>query len=63
MYQFPNEVGMEWIRMEQNERKYEVIIIEGQKRKIIALPDYGEIKIVCHDGRVKFVEKTVKEQL
>ena len=49
--------------MEQNSTKHEVIILDGDKKKVITLPNYGEIKIICHDGRVKTVEKTVKEQM
>ncbi|SPF51138.1 conserved hypothetical protein [Candidatus Desulfosporosinus infrequens] len=33
------------------------------KDKTITLPDYGEVKIVCHDGKVKTVETTVKEKI
>lgn len=42
---------------------HRVIIQDGDKQKIVALPNYGEVKIVCHDGKVKTVERTEKEDL
>lgn len=57
--------SLETIRKELARRKQfnKVTITEYNKEKVINLPDYGEIKIVCHDGKVKMIETTVKEQM
>ena len=44
-------------------KKKTLTITDNDKTKTIALPNYGEIKIVCHDGKVKTIETTVKEQM
>ena len=43
--------------------KPSITIQDGIKQKTITLPNYGEVKIVCHDGKVKLVETTHKEQM
>jgi hypothetical protein len=43
--------------------KKTLIVTENEKKKTITLPDYGEVKIVCHDGRIKTIETTIKEQM
>ena len=47
--------------MPNKDRK--LIIQDGDKQKTIILPDYGEVKITCHDGKVKIIEQTTKEQM
>lgn len=42
---------------------HKVVIHDNDKQKTVALPNYGEVKIVCHDGKVKTVERTEKEQM
>jgi len=44
-----------------SERK--IVIHDNGKQKTITLPDYGEVKITCHDGKVKIIEQTTKEQM
>lgn len=39
------------------------IIESGEVRKIVALPVYGEVKIICHNGKITFIETTVKEKV
>ena len=43
--------------------KIRVEIIESGERKIIPLPEYGEVRIICADGKVKFIETTTKEKV
>jgi hypothetical protein len=43
--------------------KRTVKITDYDNTKEIDLPDYGEIKIVCHAGKIKTIETTVKEQM
>lgn len=45
------------------EKQPTVTIHDGLKQKSITLPNYGEVKITCHDGKVKLVETTKKEQM
>ena len=40
-----------------------IIIQDGEKQKTVNLPDYGEVKIICHDGKIKTIETTVKEKM
>lgn len=40
-----------------------IIIQDTGGKKEFPLPDYGELKIVCHDGRIKTIETTVKEKI
>ena len=57
-----NEVQQELARRRSLIKKT-LIVTENEKKKTITLPDYGEVKIVCHDGRIKTIETTVKEQM
>ena len=48
---------------EQSQHPQRVVIYDRGKQKTIILPDYGEVKITCHDGKVKIIEQTTKEQM
>ena len=41
----------------------QVIIRDSDKEKVVSLPRYGEVKIVCHDGKVKTVERTDQKKV
>jgi hypothetical protein len=38
-----------------------VAIASGGKVKMIELPEYGEIQIICKDGKVKRVKENTEE--
>ncbi|MBX9115930.1 hypothetical protein HCG83_06350 [Enterococcus casseliflavus] len=38
-----------------------VAIVSDGKMKMIELPDYGEIQIICKDGKVKRVKENTEE--
>lgn len=40
-----------------------IILKNSQAIKDIELPEYGEVKIVCHAGKVTLVEITKKEKV
>jgi len=40
-----------------------IIIVYGAEQKEVRLPRYGELKIVCHDGKIKTVETTTREKV
>ena len=57
---------LEQVRKELVRRKMfgEITIDEHSRgKKVIKIPEYGEIKIICHDGKVKTVETTIKEKM
>lgn len=39
-----------------------VIVVDGQKRSEVALPDYGEVKIAVQNGRVVRVDTTSQQK-
>ena len=38
-----------------------VVIVSDSKVKMIELPEYGEIQIICKDGKVKRVKENTEE--
>lgn len=38
-----------------------VAIVSDDKAKIVKLPEYGEIQIICKDGKVKRVKENTEE--
>lgn len=62
---------LEQVRQEIARRKPLIqdmwVVVENRhslaERRIIPLPKYGEIKIVCHDGKIKTIETNIKEQM
>lgn len=59
---FLNELQQELARRMSLIKKT-LVVTENEKTKTITLPDYGEVKIICHDGRIKTIEVTTKEQM
>jgi len=52
------------VRRELAKRRTKTLTVtENEKTKTITLPDYGEVKIICHDGKIKTIETTIKEQM
>lgn len=43
--------------------RYATLTANGNTKKIVELPDYGEVKIVTHGGKITFIETTTKEKV
>ena len=43
-------------------KEYIIIICEGKETKVLK-PEYGEIKIVVHQGKVKYVDSTSRQKI
>lgn len=49
------------LSIEKNSFNHFVAIVSDGKAKMVELPEYGEIQIICKDGKVKRIKENTEE--